>query len=227
MRVWVCGSKSCGHEQAEEAPFVETIRPKILYFDIETALMEVAVFSLYQPQKYISNAAIIQSSYITTWAACWVDSDAEYQYIYSDRVREDEARANSDRRALQWLWQLMDRADYIVGHNSDQFDVKLVNYRFFRNGMGLPYTFKQSDTLKLARKYFRAESNKLDYLARISGGNGKHDMEYDDWHRIRTAPTGEDLQKMENYCRNDVREGIDVFIQFRRELEQSGRTVIK
>jgi hypothetical protein len=225
---WVRRMKcaSCGSHQLEAEPAIYQ-KPKILYFDIETALMDVAIFDLFVKSQYINRQAIIKSSFVICWSACWVSDDSEFQYVMSDRVREDEARANSDRRCLTWLWNLMDSADYVVGHNSDRFDVKKVHYRFTRNGMGLPYVFKQIDTLKMARKYYASESNQLEHWSLVKGGKPKQDTEYNDWYKIRTNPDAGTLQKMENYCRGDVREGVNVYLDFKKEIEASGRKVIK
>lgn len=223
VRQWKCGR--CGRLQPEERPF-DRQPPKVLYFDIETSLMTVATFDLHIPQKYIPLDHIIQRSFIICWAAAWV-KDGEFLPVMSDSVRWYEAKTGDDHRCLTWLWQLMDSADYIVGHNSDSFDVKKINYRFIRNGMGLPYKAKQVDTLKQLRKYTRGESNKLDEWSKIFGGGGKEHMEYDDWHRIRTNPTGEDLAKMEHYCRRDVREGATVYRDLKKIIEARGDPVLK
>ena len=49
-------------------------------------------------------------------------------------------------------------------HNCDAFDVKKANARFIFHGLEPPSPYKTIDTLKLARKYFKFDSNRLDNL---------------------------------------------------------------
>lgn len=223
VRVFRCGN--CGVEQEEE-PSYRPSRPKVLYVDIETALMGALIFSPYIHSKRIRIEQVIQRSYVICWAAAWVNDD-EFLPVLSGRVREQEAREYTDRRNLERVWELMDSADYVVGHNSDGFDIKKLHYRFEVNGMGLPYKFKQIDTLKQARKYYGADSNKLDEWIKLFGGIPKHDMSEEDWQEIYLNPTAERLEKMEDYCRNDVRQGVMVYRRFRREIEGRGDVVLK
>lgn len=223
VRQFRCGK--CNELQADEKPF-EGQKPKVLYLDIETALMDVALFNLRVYSKYIRPDWVVTHSFIICWAAAWLGED-EFLPVMSDRVREDEARTRRDKRCLEWLWELMESADYVVGHNSDQFDIKKLHYRFTANGMGLPYKYKQIDTLKLARKYYAAESNKLDEWIKVFGGKLKHDMNDEDWMDVLKTGNHETLQKMDNYCRNDVRSGAMVFQKFREEIEGRGDKIFK
>jgi DNA polymerase elongation subunit (family B) len=82
--------------------------------------------------------------------------------MYEDVSKEKNVR--NDKKILKSIWKLLDEADIVVGHNSDQFDVKVLNARFIKNGMKPPSSFKKMDTKKLSKKHFRFMSNKLAYL---------------------------------------------------------------
>lgn len=225
VRIWQC---RCGHYQSEEPYQYPRVRPKILYFDVETALMEVLAFDLYVPSKRLSKESIIKGSYILCWAAGWVDLDSdEFQPVFSNAVRKNESLVCDDRRILVELWSAMSDADYIVGHNSSAFDIKKVNWRFIKHNMGLPFESKQVDTLKLSRKYASPESHALDYLSQQTGGDSKDAMTLDDWKEIALTGSSERLLKMEMYCRKDVRNGIMLLKNFVRQIEVSGRKVFK
>ncbi len=224
VRVWQC---RCGTKQPNPPPVDIKVKPKELVFDIETALMTVSTFSLYVQHQYLSSDAIIQNSFVICWSACWVDVGTPFQYVMSECVRPDEALQNNDRRILTGLWNLLDAADYVIGHNSDKFDTKKVNYRFFMHGMDAPYKSEQRDTLKIARKYFGAESHKLDDWIKRRGGDGKKHMSHHDWERIRATGDPESLLKMEMYNRHDVREDALLYLDFKRWIESSGRQVVK
>ena len=73
------------------------------------------------------------------------------------------------------LWRWVDEADVIVGHNIDGFDMKHIHTTLALNGFPEPSPYKTVDTLKVARRVFNFESNKLDSLAQRMGVPGKTD----------------------------------------------------
>lgn len=224
-RWWVC--RNCGHDQLEVPPQGLRIPPKVLYLDIETALMKVDLFDTYVPGKYISWKAIDKRSYIICWAAAWIRDDGKPLRVMSDSVTQREAKRGSDRRCLQGLFNLMDEADYIVGHNAKAFDVKKLNTRFIHNKMGAPAEYKVVDTLALARKYFKENSNSLEYWSLLLGGTAKDDMRMEDWKQICNSGDPASLRKMVRYCRGDIRNGVHVYKEFERWIESSGKRLYR
>jgi DNA polymerase elongation subunit (family B) len=81
----------------------------------------------------------------------------------------------NDKEMVAELWKVMDEADIIIGHNIDRFDIRKINSRFLLHGLGLPSTYKTVDTLKVARKMFMLNSNKLNFLANYLGLGSKVD----------------------------------------------------
>jgi hypothetical protein len=96
---------------------------------------------------------------ILGWCAKWYGDD---EIFYEDVKGQKNGR--DDKKILQKMWQLLDEADIVVGHNSDRFDVKKLAARFIMHGMQPPSSFKRIDTMKLAKKHFSFTSNKLEYL---------------------------------------------------------------
>jgi hypothetical protein len=74
-----------------------------------------------------------------------------------------------DRALTQDLWEVLNGADIIIGHNLDKFDIKKSNTRFITHGLQPPAPYKTVDTLKIARKVFKFDRNKLDELGRYLG----------------------------------------------------------
>jgi hypothetical protein len=98
---------------------------------------------------------------VLAWAAKWLGDDpkkVEYMDTFNQRNQRD------DKKILKRIWQLLDEADVVVGHNSDAFDVKKLNARFIQHGMKPPSSYKRMDTKKMAKKYFAFTSNKLEYI---------------------------------------------------------------
>ncbi len=77
--------------------------------------------------------------------------------------REDDASL------VRELHGLFDEADVIVAHNGTRFDERKSNARFIAHGLSPPSPFQSIDTLKIARKHFAFDSNKLDDLGKYLG----------------------------------------------------------
>lgn len=132
-------------------------KPKILLFDIETMPMEFYVWSLWQDRL---NLDMMKEDWsVLSFAAKWMGED---EVFYEDV--EGQRNIRDDKKILKKIWKLLDEADFVVGHNSDSFDVKKLNARFILNGMKPPSSYKRLDTKKLAKKHFGFTSNKLSYL---------------------------------------------------------------
>jgi uncharacterized protein YprB with RNaseH-like and TPR domain len=71
---------------------------------------------------------------------------------------------SNDKSLLVDLWDVFNDADIVIAHNGDAFDIKKSNARFVIHDMPQPSPYKTVDTLKIARKHFKFESNKLNDL---------------------------------------------------------------
>lgn len=213
--------RNCGHWQLEVPPQGLRIPAKVLYFDIETSLIEmtVKVFDMRVHSGWLDWHDITRPFYVISWAAAWVDEHEPR--VHSGAVTAYEARRRSDKRHLRRLWDMMDLADYCVGHNSKSFDHKKVETRFLLNNMGAPSEYKTRDTLTMARKHFKAESNALDYWMRLIKGQQKEHMVREDWEAANKGDQ-KTINKMERYNRGDVMSGIQLLKAFMAHIESSG-----
>lgn len=80
-----------------------------------------------------------------------------------------ERNKENDKPLVQALWKVVDEADIIIGHNLNKFDIRKANARFIEHGLRPPSPYKTIDTLPIARKIFRFDSNHLDDLGRYLG----------------------------------------------------------
>ena len=64
---------------------------------------------------------------------------------------------------------LLDEAEIVISHNGDRFDHRKVNARFSFHNLPPPRPYKTVDTLKIARRYFGFNSNKLNDLGKHLG----------------------------------------------------------
>lgn len=61
---------------------------------------------------------------------------------------------------------IVNKADSVMGHNMDKFDIKHLRTRMFANGLPPLKPIKTADTLKEAKSLFKYPSNKLAHLIR-------------------------------------------------------------
>jgi hypothetical protein len=171
--------------------------PKVLFLDIETAPMSVFVWGLYKQR--ISPDKVIHDTFILSWAGKWLFDPA----VYGDGLSTKEALNKDDSRILSSLWNKMNEADIIIGHNLRAFDIKKINARFIANNMAPPAPYETVDTLSVARSTFGFSSNKLDYINEILGLNRKAEVSFQDWKECLFG-NKEALEKMALYNKNDV-----------------------
>lgn len=108
---------------------------------------------------------------ILMWAAKWYGKK-KMMYMQNKGFSGGTRMVNGNKKekeCLAGLWELMDEADIIVGHNGDRFDIPMMNGYFIRNGFTPPSTSRSVDTLKIARNRFKFMSNRLDHLGKTLG----------------------------------------------------------
>jgi len=138
--------------------------PRILLFDLETAPNLAYVWGHYD-QNVIEH---VQESYILSVAYKWLGEDKVYVKALPD-YKGYKPEKECDRELCKDLWKLFDEASIVIAHNGDAFDIKKANTRFVYNGLP-PYSdFRSIDTLKIAKKVFKFNSNKLDDLGNFLG----------------------------------------------------------
>ena len=170
---------------------------QLLELDIETAPKQAFVWGMWK--QNIAPNQLIQDWFMLTWAARWYGSTA----IMGRRLRSSEVKRQDDTSLLMPLWDLMNRADVIIGHNVDRFDWPSINTRFIKAEMPPPSPYRTIDTLKEARKNFKFSSNRLDYLGQFLGVGRKKETTMELWVR---CVNGEDqaLKEMLDYNKQDV-----------------------
>ena len=172
--------------------------PKILLIDIETAPIIAAVWGVFKQNIGIDQ--ILHDKHIICWSAKWLYDD----YIYSDCLTPKEALRRDDKRITMSVYDMINAADIVVGHNSQKFDVPIITGRFLQHKLPPVNPFQQVDTCLVARKNFGFTSNKLDFINRILDLKQKVDTGgFGLWLSCMNGDQ-EALDKMREYNENDV-----------------------
>jgi DNA polymerase elongation subunit (family B) len=128
-----------------------------------------------------------------------------YKYEGSDKVYSLTWDKGDDKKMLEKFASVINTADEVIGHNSDNFDIKWVRTRCIYHGIPMTHEIKSIDTLKAGRGKFRFNSNKLDYLGKYLGVGEKMETGgFDLWKDIILKNSKKALTKMVSYCKQDV-----------------------
>lgn len=182
--------------------------PKILIFDLETAPLKAYVWQRWKQNIYGSQ--LLSDWFILTWSAKWLGSST----VMSAKLTPEEVMDEDDSRILSKLWKLMDQADIVIAHNGDKFDIKMMNGRFLVQGMQPPSHYRTIDTLKVAQKHFRFNSNSLNELGKILGLGQKLETSFELWAKCLEGDE-EALTYMQEYNDQDVILLEEVYLKLR------------
>lgn len=128
---------------------------KILIYDIETSPGISFYWSRWD--KFLPQVQVIQRpGCVLTWSAKWLGDEG---------VMNDSSINHGDPLddfgVCESLWHLFDKADIVVAHNGDKFDVKKLQTRWAFHGLTPPSPYRAYDTLKAAKRKFGMDSNRL------------------------------------------------------------------
>jgi len=124
---------------------------KILLVDIETSPNLAYIWDKYEQDAI----AFEKERELLSFAYKWLGEKKVHSHCLGDMDSE---------MLVEGLYMIFDDADIIVAHNGDEFDIKMANAFFIRQGLTPPSPYKTIDTLKIARSKFRFNSNKLNDL---------------------------------------------------------------
>jgi DNA polymerase elongation subunit (family B) len=187
-------------QSAYKGELKEVDKPKILLLDIETAPIQAYVWRLFDENVGLNQ--IVKDWHLLSWSAKWL---GERKIFYQDQRKEKDV--SEDFNLCAGIWQLINEADIIIGHNSDRFDLKKLNARFISHQMKPPSQYRTIDTLKIARKMFGFTSNKLEFIAgKLCGTKKLTDRKFNGFALWDECLKGNQKawQEMEKYNKRDV-----------------------
>ena len=135
--------------------------PKIAFIDIETSPIQAYAWDMFETNL----SHVIEPTFMLCFAYKWFGESQVHTRALCDYPGYKKNK-RSDKSLVSDLWDVLDRADLVIAHNGDAFDIKKSNARFIVHGLGPPTPYKTFDTLKAARQAFRFDSNKLDNIGR-------------------------------------------------------------
>ena len=186
-------------------------QPKILIFDLETAPLKAYIWKIWKENINPINGQLQSQNFILSWSAKWLYDNK----IYSHYLHPEEIYSEDDSRIVKELHNLVNDADIIIAHNCKNFDEKVMNTRFLLNDLSPTSHYQIIDTLLHARKKFRLESNKLDYLGKVLNlGRKINTGGFELWEECMKG-NPEAMSAMVNYCEGDVLLLEEIYLKLR------------
>ena len=169
-------------------------KPNILFLDIETSPNLATVWGIWNQNIAISQ--LLESSYTLCWAAKWKGSK---------EVMFDSVQKSGKKGVILSLYKLLNQSDIIIHYNGRRFDIPVMNKEFLLAGLRPPTPFKQIDLYQTVKKKFRFVSNKLAYITKQLGFDGKIKTTHQLWLDVMNGDL-KAWKQMEAYNKKDVTE---------------------
>ena len=188
-------------------------RPRVLFYDIETSLMPVAVFQLAH-NDWIDPSSILEERYIICASWMWEGETEIHSVSTLDNPRRYKKNPHDDTHVVEMLHKVLSEADVLIGHNSDSFDKRYIDTRILIHGLSPLPPINSIDTYKVAKSKLLLASNKLDYIGKLLGVGKKMHTSHNLWLRVLQGDP-EAVKEMVIYNKQDVVLLRKVFLKLR------------
>jgi predicted RNA-binding Zn-ribbon protein involved in translation (DUF1610 family) len=176
-------------------------KPKVLVWDLETGFNKAAIFSIFN--KYLPFSAITQERYIICGTLKELGKDSIYCISLLEDMDRFEEDPSDDKYVVTVLHKELSKADALIAHYGDAYDIKFFNTRAVYHGLPPLHNVVTIDTKKVAKEKFLFNSNRLDYLGKFLGCGSKIKTGEQLWHDCLNGSV-EAVQKMLDYNIQDV-----------------------
>lgn len=142
---------------------------RLCYFDIETAPSLGWFFEFYKEGNIVATQ---QPWFMLSFSWKWAGERQAHVKALCDYPGYTKNKTD-DSHLVRDLHKIFCEADVLIAHNGDGFDIKKTNTRFLGIGLPPPIPYKTIDTLKISRRIFKQDSNRLAALGQYLGLGGK------------------------------------------------------
>lgn len=192
--------------------------PVIRVIDIETAPNLAHVWSFFKTNVGLNQ--VLTNDFIMSYTYKDIGCDkVYYQDCRNSYLGKTAAEKRGYKRFVAGLRNALDKADLVIAHNGDRFDIPWINGQAAIHGITPPSPFRSIDTLTAARRAFRFPSYKLEYLVKRFKCS-KHKMKHkkfpghDLWMECLLGNT-EAWDEMKEYNITDVHILEELYIKMR------------
>ncbi len=145
----------------------------------------------------------LKEGYMISFAYRWLGT-SKVECLSLPMFGSYKKDSENNKLLMLELKKLYEKADRVIGHNLVAFDDKVANTNWLDNGILPPKLHYTTDTLKLARKYFKFGSNSLKDLAvRLKCSNKAETGGFKTWLGCMHG-VAESWRIMEKYNKQDI-----------------------
>lgn len=185
-----------------------------LFYDIETSFCQGSFWrpgfkQTIRPEQILKHAQIICIS----WK--WEGEDQVHHLDWG-------LKKQCDKKLLKKFIKVLDKADEIVAHNGDRFDIKWIRARAAYHNLIMRPDYRSIDTLKLCKRYFNLPAYTLKHIAeyfelthKLESGGLKN------WIDVIVHKDKDALDNMLYYCDGDIITLEEVFHKIRPYIKAS------
>ena len=188
---------------------------KRLFYDIETSQYEVRSFRIgYNLNLGYQNVKKLAKIICISWA--WDDEDKIHNLRWDENM--------CDKKMLEKFIKELNKADEIIAHNGDRFDIKWIRTRALYHKIPMKSKYRSLDTLKKAKSSFNFPNNRLDTIAQFLGVGAK--VEHDGMKMWDAVQDGDKyyLDEMVKYCDGDIVVLRDVYLAMQSYIKNNTHT---
>ena len=167
---------------------------KRLFFDIETSPC-IGWFWRPSYRTRLSYNNVIEDAKIICVSYKWQDKNKVHTLDWGTK--------KVDMKLIHEFVKIMNKANEIIGHNGDRFDIPWVRTRALYHGIHNVPRWQTLDTLKSVRSNLKLPSNRLDAIGRYFDLGEKIKVDGDLWQNI-VFGDGSRMEEMIDYCEQDV-----------------------
>lgn len=183
---------------------------RVLLYDLETSPIISYNWGIWE-QNAIE---VIEDWQILCFAYKWLD-EKKIHIVSQDEMKGYKPGKLDDRLVVEQLRDLFDEANVIVAHNGNSFDQKKSQARMMTHKLTPPSSYQQIDTKVVAKRYGAFTSNKLDFLNRTFGFEGKMDAGgFATWKGC-LAGDKKSWARMKKYNKKDIIELEKLYLHLR------------
>ena len=167
---------------------------KRLFFDIETS--QGLYLSWSSGKVFIPPENVVEEPRIICICWKWEGDDTLHDLTW-DMQR-------NDKKMLLKFMGILTKADEVVAHNGEHFDIRWLRAQCMYHGIAMPPEVTTLDTLLTSRRGLRLDSYRLAQLARRHKLPAKKALPSNTWRKVFLDNDREALQEMVDYCKQDV-----------------------
>lgn len=169
---------------------------KRLFYDLETSML--VTWCWRTGKQYVGANQILEHNKIISAHWKWEGEDQVHHIDWG-------LKKQCDKKIVETLIKEFDKADEIVAHNGDRFDLKWVKSRAIYHELEMRSNYSTIDTLKLAKSNLNLPSYSLKELCKYYGLPQKIDAGgIETWQKIQFEKDQEALDHLLYYGDGDI-----------------------